>query len=78
MNSNDETPVPTASERDAARARLARQIGRLLANEWLRNRAGNPVESSGTGQRAVSPNPSRQADGFGQPRSWSDHRGGAA
>ena len=41
MNSNDETPVPTASEREAARARLARQIGRLLANEWLRTRAAN-------------------------------------
>jgi hypothetical protein len=38
MNSSDETSVPTTSERDAARARLARQIGRLLAHEWLKYR----------------------------------------
>jgi len=38
MNSNNETPVPAASEREAARARLARQIGRLLAHEWLNYR----------------------------------------
>jgi hypothetical protein len=46
MNSNDETSVPTTSEREAARARLARQIGRLLAHEWLRDRASGESESS--------------------------------
>jgi len=73
MNSNDETPAPTTTDRDAARARLARQIGRLLANEWLRNRAANPVESSGTDKRAVSHTSSRQADGFGSTPNQSGH-----
>ena len=46
MQSNDEKRVPTMPERDEARTRLARQIGRLLAHEWLRNRTTRPPESS--------------------------------
>jgi hypothetical protein len=38
--------VPTTSERGEARARLARQIGRLLAHEWLRNRGSIATESA--------------------------------
>ncbi len=45
MNSNDETPVPTTGDREAARARLAGQIGRLLAHEWLKNRGLGMTES---------------------------------
>jgi hypothetical protein len=45
MNSNDETRAPTTSDRDAARARLARQIGRLLAHEWLKYRGLGTTES---------------------------------
>jgi len=45
MNSNDETPVPTTTDREAARTRLARQIGRLLAHEWLKCRGLGTTES---------------------------------
>jgi hypothetical protein len=45
MSSNDETPVPTTCDREAARARLAGQIGRLLAHEWLKNRSLGTTES---------------------------------
>jgi|HubBroStandDraft_6_1064221.scaffolds.fasta_scaffold329440_2 hypothetical protein len=58
MRSNDETPVVTASEREAARARLARQIGRLLANEWLRTRAANPARISEPDPETASENAS--------------------
>jgi hypothetical protein len=46
MKSNNEKSARNASERDEARARLARQIGRLLAHEWLRNRDSSGSESS--------------------------------
>ncbi len=45
MQSNDEESSPATSERDQARARLARQIGRLLAHEWLRNVASPQTDS---------------------------------
>jgi hypothetical protein len=65
MQSNDEKTGPPPDERDAARDRLARQIGRLLANEWLRNRAADPRESSGIEKRSGLSNPSLEPDGFG-------------
>jgi hypothetical protein len=37
IQSNDKKRPSCLSERDEARARLARQIGRLLAHEWLGN-----------------------------------------
>jgi hypothetical protein len=57
MNSSDEPRLPTTGERDAARARLARQIGRLLAHEWLRNRAhpGSETSAASTLRREESP-----------------------
>jgi hypothetical protein len=36
---NDEKPVLGISDRDEARTRLARQIGRILAHAWLRDRS---------------------------------------
>lgn len=45
MQSNDEQSPPDTSERDQARVRLARQIGRLLAHEWLRNVASPQTDS---------------------------------
>jgi hypothetical protein len=65
MQSNEATSESPLNEREAARDRLARQIGRLLANEWLRNRAANPRESSGIEKRSGLSNPSLEPDGFG-------------
>jgi hypothetical protein len=46
MESSNEKLPPATSERYQARARLARQIGRLLACEWLRNRGAIAIESA--------------------------------
>jgi hypothetical protein len=49
---NDEMPLVGISEREEARARLARQIGRLLAREWLNREhdedGEKPCEANGT------------------------------
>jgi hypothetical protein len=58
MQSNDEKTGPPPDERDAARARLARQVGRLLANEWLRTRAANPAKISEPDPETASENAS--------------------
>jgi hypothetical protein len=49
---NDEKPPVGIRERERARERLARQIGRLLAREWLHKEHGEdceePREANGT------------------------------
>jgi hypothetical protein len=44
MNSNDNEKTTADQQRDNERQRLARQIGRLLAIEWLRNRGLVPEQ----------------------------------
>lgn len=46
MQTDDQNRAPPTGERVEARDRLARQIGRLLAHEWLRNRATSPPDTS--------------------------------
>jgi len=46
MQPSDEQSVSAMSERSEMRARLAHQIGRLLAREWLRNRGSIATESA--------------------------------
>jgi len=51
MQSNDETSESASNERDNARVRLARQIGRLLANEWLRSRTAKSFDDASVDSR---------------------------
>jgi len=46
-------PESAVNAREAARDRLAQQIGRLLANEWLRNHTPG-AETSATPPRAAT------------------------
>jgi hypothetical protein len=45
MRSDDQKTAPPTGERGEERARLACQIGRLLAREWLRKRQSERGES---------------------------------
>jgi len=57
MHTDDDKTAPLTDERAEARARLARQIGRLLALDWLRNRASSATVSATESSAAnVSPN----------------------
>jgi hypothetical protein len=47
---NDEKPVLGTNEREEARDRLARQIGRLLAHEWLRSQQSEVTKLLDSGQ----------------------------
>jgi hypothetical protein len=51
MQTDNLLPESPVSEREATRERLARQIGRLLAKEWLRNRTATLDKASGAKQR---------------------------
>lgn len=46
IQKKDDEASSGESEREALRVRLSRQIGRLLAHEWLRNRNTIATESS--------------------------------
>jgi hypothetical protein len=49
MDSNHQRPISDQEHRSRERDRLARQIGRLLANEWLarqRDEGGNPRQQN--------------------------------
>jgi hypothetical protein len=63
MQSKASTPESLLNEREAARERLARQIGRLLAAAWLRHRDnrifGNEQDRMGTDHLADSRNRDR-------------------
>jgi hypothetical protein len=49
---NDEKSVLGTNEREEARDRLAHQIGRLLAHEWLRNQQSKETKLLDHGQAA--------------------------
>jgi hypothetical protein len=61
MQSNETRSETPLNERETARARLAWQVGQLLANEWLRNCARDAERRS---PRAVAKIRGRQEPNF--------------